>query len=96
MEQVSALHCGFRESPDILICSPPAPGISRKAARQNKLAVLAVGLPEAEPVSSCMMLHGFTPWAFAVLAWPGAAETPRRTAATSWVNEGRVASPSYG
>ena len=57
MEQVSALHCEIAESQDILMLATCAEDFL-EAARQNKLAIL-MSFEGAEPVSSCMMLHGF-------------------------------------
>ena len=57
MEQISALHCEIEETPDLLMLCTSADDFLR-AAETGKIGFL-LSFEGAEPVSSCLLLHGF-------------------------------------
>ena len=69
MDQASALHCEIAESPDILMLCTCAADFEQ-AAREGKIGFL-MSFEGAEPISSCLTLHGFYAMGVRglVLAW---------------------------
>ena len=57
MEQISALHCEIEETPDLLMLCTSADDFLR-AAETGRIGFL-LSFEGAEPVSSCLLLHGF-------------------------------------
>lgn len=57
MEQIAALHCEIEESPDILMLCTSAEDFI-KAEAFKKVGIL-LSFEGAEPISSCLILHGF-------------------------------------
>ncbi len=57
MEQAAALHCEIEESPDILMLCTCAADFERAAA-EGRIGFL-MSFEGAEPISSCLTLHGF-------------------------------------
>ena len=57
MEQISALHCEIEETPDLLMLCTSADDFLR-ASETGRIGFL-LSFEGAEPVSSCLLLHGF-------------------------------------
>ena len=57
MEQISALHCEIEETPDLLMLCTSADDFLQ-AAETGRIGFL-LSFEGAEPVSSCLLLHGF-------------------------------------
>lgn len=57
MDQAAALHCEIEESPDLLMLCTCASDFEQ-AAREGKIGFL-MSFEGAEPLSSCLTLHGF-------------------------------------